>query len=100
MSSIGSGASLAAGQQVDSQTVRRLAGAAPASPVSAEAQSSATNSAPALVSSTARDAGIMPVNAERVSQIKQAIPSGRYPVLPEKVSDALIAAGLLLQVRP
>lgn len=99
MSSIGSGPGLGAGQQVDSQAVRRLAGAAAPAPVGTEAQPVAARAEPGLVSSTARDAGAMPVNAERVAEIKKAIQSGRYPVLPEKISDALIAAGLLLQVR-
>ena len=99
MSSIGSGPGLGAGQQVDSQAVRRLAATSAASPVGTDSQPSETRETPALVTSTARDAGTMPVNAERVSEIRKAIQSGRYPVLPEKIGDALIAAGLLLQVR-
>ena len=43
------------------------------------------------------DVGPMPVNAERVDEIRRAIESGRYPLVPARVADAMIAAGLLLR---
>ena len=43
------------------------------------------------------DVGPMPVNAERVGEIRRAIESGRYPLVPACVADAMIAAGLLLR---
>lgn len=43
------------------------------------------------------DVGPMPVNAERVGEIRRAIESGRYPLVPARVADAMIAAGLLLR---
>ena len=42
------------------------------------------------------DVGSMPVDAERVGEIRRAIESGRYPLVPARVADAMIAAGLLL----
>jgi negative regulator of flagellin synthesis FlgM len=47
--------------------------------------------------SDALDPGAPPVDAERVTQIRKAIESGNYPVLPARIADAVIAAGLLLR---
>ncbi len=58
----------------------------------------ASNEAPAVVvESEALDAQQPPVNAERVAEIRKAIDEGKYPVLPMRVADAIIAAGLLLR---
>lgn len=35
-----------------------------------------------------------PVDAERVQQIKRALAEGRYPIVPAKIADRLIAAQL------
>ena len=35
-----------------------------------------------------------PVDAERVQQIKRALQEGRYPIVPAKIADRLIAAQL------
>lgn len=43
------------------------------------------------------DPGAPPVDAERVSQIRKAIEQGTYPLLPTRVADAMIAAGVLLR---
>ena len=43
------------------------------------------------------DVGPMPVDAERVGEIRRAIESGRYPLVPARVADAMIAAGMLLR---
>lgn len=43
------------------------------------------------------DPGVQPIDHERAAQIRKAIEDGRYPVLPMKVSDAMIAAGFLLR---
>ena len=64
---------------------------APAAQV-ASAQTSA-----AIVTSTARNAGEVPVDGDRVKVIKKAIETGSYPVVPAKISDAMIAAGMLLR---
>jgi len=51
----------------------------------------------AVQRSAALDPGEAPVNADRVAEIRKAIERGNYPVLPMKVADAIIAAGLLLR---
>lgn len=42
--------------------------------------------------------GEAPVNTDRVKEIRKALENGTYPILPTKVADAIIAAGLLLKV--
>jgi negative regulator of flagellin synthesis FlgM len=44
----------------------------------------------------ALDPGPEPVDTERVAQIRKAIASGTYPLIPTMVADAIIAAGYLL----
>ncbi|WP_309753504.1 flagellar biosynthesis anti-sigma factor FlgM [Novosphingobium sp.] len=51
----------------------------------------------AVVRSAALDPGAPPVDLERIAKIRKAIEDNRYPVLPMKVSDAIIAAGFLLR---
>lgn len=43
------------------------------------------------------DPGVQPVDAERVNLIRKAIESGTYPVVPARIADAVIAAGMLLR---
>lgn len=43
------------------------------------------------------DVGQVPVDGERVGEIRRAIRNGTYPLLPTKVADAMIAAGILLR---
>jgi negative regulator of flagellin synthesis FlgM len=38
-----------------------------------------------------------PVDTDRVAQIRDAIEQGRYPILPAKIADAMIAARFLLR---
>ncbi len=48
--------------------------------------------------SSALDAGqAAPVDFERVKVIRQAIERGSYPIIPTKIADAMIAAGMLLR---
>jgi negative regulator of flagellin synthesis FlgM len=37
------------------------------------------------------------VDSERVEQIRKAVESGSYPLLPARVADAMIAAGMFLR---
>ena len=53
--------------------------------------------APALSLATAGPSA--PVDAERVAQIRKAIEEDRYPVVPTRIADAMIAAGLLLRIK-
>lgn len=52
---------------------------------------------PSPAASDALDPGPAPVDAERVAEIRRAIETGRYPVIPVQVADAMIAAGYLLR---
>ncbi len=52
---------------------------------------------PAVVRSAALEPGVPPVDSARVAEIRHAIERGSYPVIPIRVSDAMIAAGLLLR---
>ena len=47
--------------------------------------------------SGALDAGEAPVEADRVAVIRKAVESGTYPVIPTRIADAIIAAGVLLR---
>lgn len=40
-----------------------------------------------------------PVDAGRVAEIRKAIEEGRYPLIPTRVADAMIAAGYLLRTK-
>ena len=57
----------------------------------------AETDAPGLSLATAGDAA--PVDAERVAEIRQAIEDDRYPVIPTRIADAMIAAGMLLRTK-
>jgi negative regulator of flagellin synthesis FlgM len=52
---------------------------------------------PVVERSEALDPGPVPVDHDRVAEIRKAIERGDYPILPAKVADAMIAAGLLLR---
>lgn len=68
----------------------------PESRVAAKGSAPASD-APTVERSDAFDAGAAPVDAERVTEIRKAIDKGNYPVIPMRVADAMIAAGLLLR---
>lgn len=57
----------------------------------------AGESTSAVVLSDALDPGEAPVDTDRVETIRKAVESGQYPVLPVKIADAMIAAGMLLR---
>lgn len=65
-----------------------------AAPVAPSAPASAP--AAAVQTSPALDPGKPPVDENRVSVIRNAIQKGTYPLLPTRVADAMIAAGLML----
>lgn len=62
---------------------------APASTVAADA--------PSVEVETPLAGGQPPVDQARVNEIRKAIEADRYPVIPMRVADALIASGLLLR---
>ncbi|MCC6827767.1 MAG: flagellar biosynthesis anti-sigma factor FlgM [Novosphingobium sp.] len=51
----------------------------------------------AIALSDALDPGEAPVDADRVAEIRKAIENGSYPIVPTKIADAIIAAGILLR---
>lgn len=101
MSSIEIGAPRPVGPvQVKTATNAKAAPAA-AAPVAAETPSPAVvDAGPAakVQRSSAFDAGnTPPVDVERVRDIRQAIEKGNYPLVPARIADAMIAAGMLLR---
>lgn len=81
---------------VDARIVRTAAGLNDQKPGGAPAAASGSTPA-AYRPSEALDPGQAPVDAERVQVIRHAIETGAYPVIPTKIADAMIAAGLLLR---
>ena len=79
-------------------TTAAAASTAPASPPPAVAATAAVAGGAATVTTTdATRAGDVPVDTDRVAQIRRAIEEGSYPVLPARIGDAMIAAGMLLR---
>lgn len=71
----------------------------PTAPTVSTAAASTATATPATQVETndAIKAGEAPVDANRVELIKKAIEKGDYPVIPTKISDAMIAAGVILR---
>ncbi len=65
--------------------------------VPATAPASATSAAPQVETSDAVKAGAEPVDQERVQTVRHAIETGKYPIIPARIADAMIAAGMLLR---
>jgi negative regulator of flagellin synthesis FlgM len=88
--------------QVGASAIRVIT-AAPAGPARAVpastngATTSTTEGAPGASATQALDAGGPPVDAERVQSIRRAIEHGSYPLIPARVGDAMIAAGIMLR---
>ena len=117
MSSIGYGPGIGAGSQLEvtpARPVSPVAGGAvtgpqfgaqtgstnplvtlPATPTAPSATESAAQAT--IVSTSAATAGSPPVDADRVVAIRKAIQNGSYPLVPTKIGDAMIAAGMLLR---
>lgn len=82
---------------MDARTVRGAAG------TKDQPDLSGTGSSPvapaAFQPSAALDPGQAPVDMERVQVIRRAVETGSYPVIPTKIADAMIAAGMLLRAQ-
>ena len=78
-------------------------GRCPDWPASAQASDSApaarqpASAAPQWPAATRSTQATPPVDAERVAVIRKAVESGTYPLVPARIADAMIAAGLLLR---
>ena len=68
-----------------------------ARPVANDTARSQASANSAVVRSSAMEAGAPPVDFDRIAEIRNAIERGHYPVIPMRVADAMIAAGLLLR---
>lgn len=66
-------------------------------PVGNDRAAEVANAHSAVVRSRELDPGEAPVDAERVAEIRKAIEQGTYPIVPARVADAMIAAGMLLR---
>jgi negative regulator of flagellin synthesis FlgM len=60
-------------------------------------QSTQVDAKPAIATSEALDPGKEPVDIDRVAQIRKAVESGSYPLVPARIADAMIAAGMFLR---
>jgi len=92
MTNIGSGPGIGSGSQFDINPARAVA-ASDATPATTTAPAASTTSA---VSGTLGTGGAT-VNADRVAAISKAIKHGDYPLIPTKIGDAMIAAGVMLR---
>lgn len=76
--------------------VRRDAAVIPAAKVhSARAVNSQQHEAETPIAASHLSAGRdVPIDQDRVAEIRRALETGTYPLLPTKIADAIIAAGL------
>jgi negative regulator of flagellin synthesis FlgM len=70
------------------------AGVSPQAPQSARPTTSAQ---PLVTTAALGSATTPPVDQDRIALIRKAIADGSYPVVPAKIADAIIAAGMLLR---
>ncbi len=61
----------------------------------AQKRGSAPSPVPVATPAGVLDAGAPPLDAARVTQIRKAIEQGTYPLVPARIADAMIAAGML-----
>lgn len=72
--------------------------AAGAAPRAGQASRPAAGAQPVVATETLGSAATPPIDRDRVALIRKAIADGSYPVVPAKIADAMIAAGLLLRI--
>ena len=77
----------------DQTTIATSAKAGPANP----APVAAKTAEPLVATSGATDPGEAPVNTDRVAEIRKALETGNYPLVPARIADAMIAAGMFLR---
>lgn len=90
--------------RIDMQTptgISRLKGKGPAPVAQAEnvrpSGSGAANSGEVAMATVVSASSEAPVDNARVAEIRNAIEQGRYPIVPAKIADSMIAAGFLLR---
>lgn len=102
MSTIGSGPGVGSGPKLQVNAVRPVGtsstGTSAVGADHAGGSPAVGDAGSTVVSTTALDAGGPPVDSDRVASIRKAIETGNYPIIPTKISDAIIAAGMMLRV--
>lgn len=86
------GSSKPAGHTASPPTGKAQAASAPAS------QPHARSAGISVEANAGYETAQPPVDSARVSQIRAAIESGTYPVVPARIADAMIAARLFLSI--
>jgi len=81
---------------VDSR-LPRVTGGDATTTVAKTPSTTTVSATPSIETSQALEAGQAPVDTDRVAMIRKAVESGNYPVVPAKIADAMIAAGMLLR---
>lgn len=76
---------------VSAEIARRAGGKA------STAAPAAQTPASLVATSEALDPGQAPVDSDRVAEIRKAVESGEYPLVPARIADAMIAAGMFLR---
>jgi negative regulator of flagellin synthesis FlgM len=90
-------AELARKSGLDTTTAANAGKAAVTAPATGTATGAAATAKPTLATSEALEPGKAPIDAERVSQIRKAVENGSYPLVPARIADAMIAAGMFLR---
>ncbi|WP_260925002.1 flagellar biosynthesis anti-sigma factor FlgM [Novosphingobium sp. 9] len=101
-SDLGPAAALSSVGAVTARPVARAAGDIAIAPADAAQRTSkssaiAVAAAPSVETTAALDPGEAPIDTERVATIRRAVESGNYPLVPAKIADAMIAAGMILR---
>lgn len=74
---------------------RASATVAPAQRIAASQRAAAeTRESEAPVATARVTSGELPVDHDRVAEIRKALQDDRYPIIPTEIADAIIAAGL------
>jgi negative regulator of flagellin synthesis FlgM len=98
MASIGSGPGISSGPKIQVSAVRPVGTSSGNAEQTVGASTTTASQSAPVVSTTALNAGEAPVDTDRVASIRKAIEDGNYPIIPTKISDAMIAAGMMLRV--
>lgn len=83
---------------VSADVARKTPGTSGAAQATASSPAvSAPSPQPTLSKSAALDPGEAPIDADRVASIRKAVENGSYPLVPTRIGDAMIAAGMFLR---
>lgn len=91
---------IGASRPVGAVQVNNMVGAAtpsPASTTDTSGGSTPVSGTGDVQTSLSTTAGSVPVDQTRVQQIRDAVNKGDYPLIPTKIGDAMIAAGMMLR---